>query len=250
MWGLSADALPLEDALRKLARAQRVLARHGHAHMSLGHMSLRDPEGRGFWLKARGLGLEEVEDPSHFVLLDLEGRTLCGDPARRHNEWPIHAEIYRARSDVHAALHSHPFHAAAFSATASPLRAATAEGNFLEGRVAYYREMPGLIATPELGRALASALGAHAVVLMKNHGVTTCAPSIAGAALAGVFVERACQVQLLLESSGLAWSGPEERDLAPGGRARLELTPPLVEDLWGWFERELARAEAGAHPGA
>ena len=50
MWGLSPDRLPLAAALTKLARAQRVLARHGHAHLSLGHMSLRDPEGRGFWL--------------------------------------------------------------------------------------------------------------------------------------------------------------------------------------------------------
>ena len=243
MWGLTPDALPLDDALRKLARAQRVLARHGHAHMSLGHMSLRDPEGRGFWLKARGLGLEEVRGPGDFILLDLDGHPLRGDASRRHQEWPIHAEIYRARADVHAALHSHPFHAAAFSATAATLRAATADGNFLEGRVAYYREMPGLIATPELGRALASALGERAVVLMKNHGVTTCAPSIAGAALAGVFVERACQVQVLLEASGLEWSPPDPRDLAPGGRARLEPTPGLVEDLWGWFERDLSRAE-------
>lgn len=250
MWGLTPDALPLEEALRKLARAQRVLARHGHAHMSLGHMSLRDPGGRGFWLKARGMGLEEVTGPSDFILLDLDGRTLRGDAARRHNEWPIHAEIYRARSDVHCVAHSHPFHAAAFSATASTLRAATADGNFLEGRVAYYREMPGLIATPELGRALAASLGAHAVVLMKNHGVTTCAPCIAGAGLAGVFVERACRVQLLLESSGLAWSAPDDRDLAPGGRARLELSPGLVDDLWGWFERDLARAEAELRPGA
>jgi L-fuculose-phosphate aldolase len=250
MWGLSADTLPLDDALRALARAQRVLARHGHAHMSLGHMSLRDPEGRGFWLKARGLGLEEVTGPEHFILLDLEGRTLRGDAGRRHQEWPIHAEIYRARPDVHAALHSHPFHAAAFSATGATLCAATADGNFLEGRVAYYREMPGLIATPELGRALAAALGGHAVVLMKNHGVTTCAPSIAGAALCGVLVERACRVQLLLAASGLAWSPPEARDLLPGGRARLEPTPALVDDLWGWFERELARAEGAPHSGA
>ena len=79
MWGLTADSLPLEGALRRLARAQRILARHGHAHMSLGHMSLRDPQGRGFWLKARGLGFEEVSEPGHFILLDFEGRTLLGD---------------------------------------------------------------------------------------------------------------------------------------------------------------------------
>jgi L-fuculose-phosphate aldolase len=243
MWGLSPERQPLEALLDKLARAQRVLARHGHAHMSLGHMSLRDPEGRGFWLKARGLGLEELRGHDDFVLLGLDGHVRRGDASRRHAEWPIHAEIYRARADVHAVAHSHPFHAAAFSATDAALEAATAEGNFLAGHVGYFREMPGLIVTPELGRALAAALGDRAVVLMKNHGVTTCASTIAGAALCGVFVERACRAQLLLAASGLRWSAPPEADLAPGGRARLELTPALVDDLWGWFERELARAE-------
>jgi ribulose-5-phosphate 4-epimerase/fuculose-1-phosphate aldolase len=243
MWGLSPDRLPLDAALAKLARAQRALARHGHAHMSLGHMSLRDPEGRGFWLKARGLGLEEVRGPDDFVLLGFDGGLRRGDAARRHAEWPIHAELYRARADVHVVLHSHPFHAAVFSATDAELEAATAEGNFLCGRVAHFREMPGLITTPELGSALAQTLGDRALVLMRNHGVTACAPSIAGAALCGVFVEQACRAQLLLAASGLPWSAPPAEDLAPGGRARLELSPALVDDLWGWFERELARAE-------
>lgn len=246
LWGLTPDRLPLDASLAKLARAQRVLSRHGHAHMSLGHMSLRDPEGRGFWLKARGLGLEELRSLDDFILLDFDGRMRRGDTARQHAEWPIHAEIYRARADVHSVAHTHPFHASAFSATAASLEAVTAEGNFLNGHVAYYREMPGLIVTSELGRTLAAALGEHALVLMKNHGVTTCAPSIAGAALCGVFVEQACRAQLLLAASGLDWSAPPVPDLAPGGRARLELTPGLVDDLWGWFERELARAEAAA----
>lgn len=244
MWGLVPEpAAPLEERLTRLARAHRVLARGGHSHMTLGHLSLRDPEGRGFWLKARGLGLEEVRGADDFILLDLDGRTLHGDASRRHNEWAIHAEILRARADVHVVAHSHPFHAAAFSATDALLQALTAEGNFLEGRVAYYREMRGLIASPDLGRELARTLGPHMVVLMKNHGVTTCGPNVAGAALASLFAERACRVQLLLAGSGLCFSAPPAQDLLPGGAARLELSARLVEDLWAWFERDLARHE-------
>lgn len=244
MWGLAPDlATPLGEQLLDLARAHRILALNGHANMSLGHLSLRDPEGRGFWLKARGLGLEEVAGPEDFMLLDLDGRPLLEGDARRHSEWPIHAEIFRARRDVHVVAHSHPLYAASFSATHVELEAATAEGNFLQGGLAYYRRMPGLIVTPELGRELAATLAEKWLVLMKNHGVTTAAPTVAGAALASIFVERACRVQLLLTSSGLAWSAPPENELAESGSARLPLSPRLIDDFWGYFNRQLDRVE-------
>jgi len=220
-----------------------VLGRGGHTHLTLGHLSLRDPEGRGFWLKVRGKALDEVRGADDFLLLGFDGRTLKGDGGRRHNEWAIHAEILRARPDVHVVAHSHPFHAAAFSATDASLAALTAEGNFLEGRVAYYRRMPGLIASPALGRELARALGPRAVVLMKNHGLTSCAPNVAGAALASLFAEQACRVQLMLAGSGLSFSAPPASDLVPGGAARLEPTPELIADWWAWLERDLARHE-------
>jgi len=248
VWGLSPDAAtPLDEQLRGLARAQRILAANGHAHLSLGHMSLRDPAGRGFWLKRRGLGLEEAEGAGDFLLLDLDGQAAGLE--HRHAEWPIHAGIYRARPDVHAVAHSHPTHAAAFSATEAEIQAATAEGNFLAGRVAYYRRMPGLIATPELGRELAGCLGACWVVLMKNHGLTSCGPTVAAAALASLFAESACRVQLLLGASGLAWSAPDARELAPGGASRLELSPRLVGEFWAYLGRDLDRREGAPSAG-
>lgn len=244
MWGLEPDlATPLGEQLFQLARAHRILARNGHANMSLGHLSMRDPEGRGFWLKARGLGLEEVGGPGEFLLLDYDGNPLLEGADRRHGEWPIHAEIFRARPDVHVVAHTHPLYAASFSATQGELEAATAEGNFLQSRVAYYRKMPGLIVTPELGRELAETLDAKCVVLMKNHGVTTAAPNLAGAALSSIFIERACRVQLLLAASGLPWSAPPEGDLGRGGPARLDLSPALVDDFWEYFNRQLDREE-------
>ena len=95
--------------------------------MSLGHLSLRDPEGRGFWLKRGNIGLEEVIGEEDFVLLDFDGKVLDGTGIR-HLEWPIHAEILRARPDVNVVAHTHPFHATVLSATTAEIRPYTNEG--------------------------------------------------------------------------------------------------------------------------
>lgn len=243
MWNVKPDlTTPLAEQLSQLARAHRILGANGHANMSLGHMSLRDPQGRGFWLKRMGIGLEEVDGEADFILVDLDGTVRAGT-GRRHGEWPIHAEIYRARADVHVVNHSHPFHAALFSAMNEPLQPLVHEGNYLYGKLAYYRRMPGLIRTPELGAELAAALGSANVILMQNHGVTVCGPDIASVGLASIFVERASHAQLIAAGSGHAWSAPRDEDMAEGGLSKIDMSVEQVRDLWAYFDRDLARRE-------
>jgi hypothetical protein len=50
----------LTEALEQLARACRIMEMENHGDMSLGHVSPRDPNGRGFWLKRNRIGLGEV----------------------------------------------------------------------------------------------------------------------------------------------------------------------------------------------
>ena len=56
----------LTTALTELAYGCRILHMEGHADMTLGHLSLRDPDGRGVWLKRSGIGLGEVRDGGDF----------------------------------------------------------------------------------------------------------------------------------------------------------------------------------------
>ena len=60
-----------------LARAHRILDIEGHNDMSLGHCSMRDPWGRGIWLKRANIGLEEVFE-NDFILIDFDGNILAG----------------------------------------------------------------------------------------------------------------------------------------------------------------------------
>ena len=69
----------LQSQLDRLARACRILEMEGHGDMTLGHLCLRDPQGRGFWLKRNAYGLGEIRSSGHFVLVDHEGQQLDGE---------------------------------------------------------------------------------------------------------------------------------------------------------------------------
>ena len=88
-----------DELLNDLARGCRILEMEGHGDFSLGHLSLRDPQGRGFWLKRNRYGLGEILGPDDFVLVTMDGEQIAGEGGR-HSEWPIHSEVFRLRPDV------------------------------------------------------------------------------------------------------------------------------------------------------
>ena len=94
------NEIAISDAVRadleKLSASCRILEMEGHGDMTLGHLSLRDPEGRGFWMKRNAIGLGEVAGAEDFVLVTFDGEQIAGS-GRCHSEWPIHSEILRSR---------------------------------------------------------------------------------------------------------------------------------------------------------
>jgi L-fuculose-phosphate aldolase len=230
----------LADALRTLARAHRILDLEGHNDMSLGHLSMRDPDGSGFWLKRGNIGLEEVIGPEDFVLLDFDGTVLDGTGIR-HLEWPIHSEILRLRPDVNVVAHTHPFHATVLSATTEEIRPYTNEGVWFADGVRHFKLTSDLVNTPELGVELAGALGSTAAVLLKNHGAAFVGADVREVTLAGVFLEKAARVQLTLAASGLEHSYPDSDEIR---QKRLTIYPDrAVENFWQYYNRKLDRTE-------
>jgi L-fuculose-phosphate aldolase len=230
----------LTESLDHLARACRILEMEGHGDMSLGHLSLRDPQGRGFWLKRNRIGLGEVLGPDDFVLVDWDGKQLMGNGGR-HSEWPIHGEILRARPDVSVVGHTHPFHASVFSASTKSLQPFTVDADYFVD-VPRHEDEVALITTKEEGIALAKTLNKEFAVLMGNHGVTFCGTSVAHATCVGIFLEKACKAQL-------AGMGADFRAKMPNSATRLKrhgqiMTPIHWEHSWNYFCRKLkARGE-------
>jgi ribulose-5-phosphate 4-epimerase/fuculose-1-phosphate aldolase len=202
------------EAITLAAQGSRALAAAGQSDMVWGHASVRDPEGRGAWMKCSGWGFEEV-DRDKIVLVSPEGEVLHGT-GRRHIEYPIHTEIMARRGDVGAVVHTHSDAANAFSALDVPLRPLSHAGSlFCYPDVPRFTLTGGLISTRELGQALAEALGSAPACLMPQHGLVATGEDLPGAVMTALLLDRACRTQLTAMAAGpLARWGSEEDTVA------------------------------------
>lgn len=223
----------LTQSLERLALACRILEKEGHGDLSLGHVSLRDPQGRGFWLKRNRAGLGEIRGPQDFVLVGFAGEKLAGEGGR-HSEWPIHAEILKRRPEVHVVAHTHALHASILSGANEPLLPYTLDADYFTDLPRHADEV-ALITTPAEGAALAESLGPHFAVLMANHGVTFCGTSVEHATCVGVFLEKACRAHVLGRAAGLT---PSPLSAAVRARRHAQImTPAHIEHSWDYLCR-------------
>lgn len=202
--------------------ANRALGAAGQADMVWGHASLRDPAGRGVWMKASGLSFDEVSD-DRVVLVSDDGEVLAGS-GPRHIEYPIHTRVMAARSDVGCVVHTHSPSATAFAALDVPLHAVSHDGvEFAEPQVPRFAVTGSLIRTRELGDALAEAIGNGVGCLIPQHGLVTVGPDAASAVMRAVLLDRACRTQLAAMAAGplRRWSDSAELQLK-----RDEVWPP------------------------
>jgi L-fuculose-phosphate aldolase len=216
--------------------ACRILAVNGQGDTIFGHVSARDPQKRGFWMKPAGLGLEEV-GPADLLLVDLDGRVLAGRHPR-HIEYPIHAELYRARPDVNAVVHTHPPFATAFSALRTPLRPVSHEAClFVPPDVPRFTETTDLILTAELGRSVAKCMSSEWAVLLESHGIVTAGQSVADACVRALLLEKATKVQILAAGREEAWTTDEE-----ALRKRDHIYHPrAMASIWAYLDRHMRR---------
>lgn len=226
----------------QVALASRVLARQGHDDLIWGHASLRDPDGRGVWIKSAEWGLGEVR-PDRVHLVDFAGTVVEG-AGTRHSEYPIHTEVMTARPDVSAVVHTHPPHAVALAATGQPLRAVSHAANmFVPPEIPRFTTTADLILSPELGKQVATELGEASALFLVNHGIVTVGPDLETATVAAVVLERACHQQLLTHAFGgwPTWSDPTEsaakRDHIYSNRAVHAVWEHLVRQLPPTSER-------------
>ena len=231
-----------ETAARQASQANLALGVAGHADMVWGHASVRDPEGRGVWMKASGWAFEEIVE-ERVLLVTPDGEVLSG-VGSRHIEYPIHTQVMAARPDVNAVVHSHATSAVAFASLDVPLRAISHDAvSFLDPDVPRFTRTGDLITTAELGDALAESLGDAAGVLIPGHGLVTVGETPGIAVMRAVLLNRACATQLqALQAGGPArWSDEAEvkakRDSAG--------SPEMMESGYRYL---LRRADAGDFP--
>lgn len=227
-----------ERGLRELvALGCRILGANGHDDYVWGHVSARDPEGRGVWMKASTFGFDEIT-AEHVVLVSFDGDVLVGDHPR-HLEWPIHTEVMIARPDVASVVHSHPPHSIALGASGQPMLAVShAATMFVPPDVPRYTRTAELIESVDMGQEVAATIGQEAACLLVNHGIVTAGADVREAVIRAVVLERAAHQQMLACAFGeIDRSSPDDEAL----RKRATVwSDAQVGAMWAYLERRLA----------
>jgi L-fuculose-phosphate aldolase len=226
----------MDDLRADVALGCRILALEDQGDFVWGHVSARDPEDRGAWMKASTLGFEEIR-AKDVILVGWDGDVLAGE-GRRHAEWPIHTELMRARPDVGAVVHTHAPWAVAFASTRARLRPVSHEATlFVPPDIARFTQTGDLILTQELGADLAEAVGERNAAFMVHHGIVTCGDDVVTAVMTAVLLERACRTNIRAIAGGgpKTWSSDEE------ALAKREhcYSPQLLRQAWDYLGRRL-----------
>jgi ribulose-5-phosphate 4-epimerase/fuculose-1-phosphate aldolase len=228
------------ERIAEVVRAHHALAAAGQTDMVWGHVAVRDPDGRGVWMKASGWGFEEV-GADRVLLVSWDGAVLDGIGSR-HLEYPIHTGIMAVRSDVDCVVHTHSMSACAFASLEAPLRAISHDGVlFTEPDVPRFTQTGGLIKTPQLGTELARTLSDARACLLPQHGLVAVGTDVAHAVMHAVLLDRACRTQLTAMAAG----GPRRwSDTGEVIAKRAECWPPSqIEAGWHYLTRQSDRTK-------
>jgi ribulose-5-phosphate 4-epimerase/fuculose-1-phosphate aldolase len=180
-----------------------------HVVDAFGHVSVRHDKRSDRFLLARNMAPAMVT-AADIIEFDLDGVPIDAGDRKVYLERFIHGEIYRARPDVGAVVHSHSHAVIPFGAMrAHKLRAIFHMGGFIgtETPVFEIRECIGdgsnlLISNNELGVALAKSIGPKPAILMRGHGATVVGATLPDAVYRGVYLDINARLQLQTLSLG------------------------------------------------
>jgi len=228
-----------------LVAANRILFDQGVVD-GFGHVSARSDHNRARFLLSRSMapGLVKPDDIMEF---DEDGQPV--EPRERavYLERFIHSEIYKARPDVNAVVHSHSPAVIPFGVTNVLLRPLFHIAGFLgQGAPVFeIRDVAGtatdlLIRDAALGASLATTLADRPVALMRGHGSVAVGISLQQAVFRAIYTEINARLQSEAMRLGIVnFLTPEEAARAASTNDAVLARP---WDLW----KRKAMQNAGA----
>jgi ribulose-5-phosphate 4-epimerase/fuculose-1-phosphate aldolase len=143
----------------------------------------------------------------------------------------IHTEIYRARPDVQAVLHTHSELSALFTLAETCLQPMKAAAVRWRSGIPTHPD-PTLIRTARQGRELATTLAEHQAALLRAHGGVLVAESIEALFVDAIHFDENARAQLHAAALG------QVRPLTPGELEALDETAERerhVKKLWRYY---------------
>jgi len=239
---LSASRGLIED----LVAASRVLALH-EVLDAYGHVSARSDKHPERFIMSRSLAPALVT-AADLMELDADSEPLRRDRRKGFIERYIHGEIYRARPEVMAVVHSHSASVIPFGVTRTKLRPIYHMGSFLWSGTPLFdirkvrEENDLLIRDRPLGQALAGSLGQCSCVLMRGHGMTVVGDGVPEAVFRAIYTEMNARLQL----QATRLDGPIEFLSDEEGRRSTASNRGTLERPWElWKKQALSRVPKG-----
>jgi ribulose-5-phosphate 4-epimerase/fuculose-1-phosphate aldolase len=199
----TADNFPIPPSaalVEDLAAANHVLFDNGILD-AFGHASARNDNHPDQFVLSRSMapGLVQASD---LMIYNLDAEPLNADGRASYLERFIHAEIYKARPEVMAIVHSHSQSVIPFAISSVALRPVYHMAGFLkqvprfEIRDRFGDATDVLVSDRAKGCCLAAALGQHSVALMRGHGMVAVGNSIMEAVFRSVYTEYNARIQI------------------------------------------------------
>ncbi len=211
-----------------LAAAYRLCDLYGMSDMIYTHISARVPDAPDqFLLNPHGLLFDEVT-ASSLLKVDLDGTVIYkpeGEYGLHQAGFVIHSALYRARSDISGAMHTHTIAGMAVSALKCGLLPLTQTATRFCSRLAYH-DFNGPERDPGERDALARDLGDKNYMILRNHGLLTVGATIAEAFTAMYGLERSCQAQLAAMACNTALN---------------QMAPEIVQKSIGMYDPKIIR---------
>ncbi|PKF49431.1 class II aldolase/adducin family protein [Enterovibrio nigricans] len=186
-----------------LAACYRLVAHMGWDDLIYTHISLRIPDTETYLVNAFGVAFDEVT-ASNLVKVDLEGNILDNSPFDINPAgFTIHSAIHEVRSDAHCVIHLHTNETIAVASQKGGLKPFSQYSMFALSSLSYHG-YEGLAVNDDERKRLQDDLGTTNHMLLVNHGGLTLGPTVGDAFMRFYDMQRACEVQLMLQSAGQA----------------------------------------------
>jgi ribulose-5-phosphate 4-epimerase/fuculose-1-phosphate aldolase len=181
-----------------LAACYRLVARYGMTDLIYNHITARVPgPAHHILINAYGMLYEEVT-ASSLIKVDLAGNIVDnGDTEYSVNAagYIIHSAVHEARDDAQCVIHTHTAAGIAVSAMEEGLLPLSQTAMRFQGHLAYHDYEGPAFNRGEKGR-LVEHLGDGNAMILRNHGLLVCAPSIPQAFNLIYWLEQACRIQV------------------------------------------------------
>ena len=216
---------------QQLVDAIRMLERAGFIDHN-GHCSARRDAG-SFYINS-GASVRGALTVDDLVTVDLDGNLVEGT-AKPPLEFHIHSEVYRARPDVHAVMHTHPQWSTFLTMVGEKYKAVYAQGVLL-GDIPLL-DSPLSVNTKPMGEKLVAKLGLGPAVLLKAHGVVIVGATIIECFALSAYVEENAYRQYMAMQIGEPYVFNEAEQQA----CREKLwTPSLFQKTWEHYYSKLS----------